>query len=126
MSKKDSCSPEKSAVFQRLAMNLSLAQIMFQEECTAEIKICVLRGVKSFAQFAPEALHQKLWDESLGLRDTVPTLKWVLEDPRCSTSVAGLACLLPFIISTPVAGKARLPWQLYLFRLCFPLKRGFR
>lgn len=33
-------------------MNLFLAQIMFQEQCTAQIKICALRGVKSFAQFA--------------------------------------------------------------------------
>lgn len=57
---------------------------------------------------------------------TMSTLKWVLEDLCYSTSVAGLACLPPFITSVPVAGKARLQWQLYLFRLCFPLKRGLQ
>lgn len=33
-------------------MNPFLAQITFQEQCTAQIKICALHGVKSVAQFA--------------------------------------------------------------------------
>lgn len=31
----------------------------------------------------PSLLQQKVWDESLGLGDPVPTLKWVLEDLHC-------------------------------------------
>lgn len=65
---------------ERLTTNLPLAQMMFQEQCTAELEICALHGVKPFAQFAPEVLHQELWDEALGLGHTVPTLKWLLED----------------------------------------------
>lgn len=71
-------------------------------------------------------LHQRLWDESLCLGDPVPTLQVGFGRPTLYYFSCRFGLVLPFIISTPVAGKARLPWQLYLFRFCFPLKRGLQ
>lgn len=136
MCKNDSCSPGKVCSVSEAHHESPLAQIMFWGSpwiCHWP-KSCFRSSTQQRWRFVPSMelslflslLCQKLWDESVSLRDTVPTLRWVLEGQHCRTSASGLACSLPFIISTPVAGKAGLPWQFYLSRLCFPLKRGLQ
>lgn len=105
-------------------MNLYLAQI-------TKVHSRDLRFVSSNELSALHILLLKGWIRTCGMGLWVWGTRYVHAQVGFGRSTlycfsCRLGLLASFHYFYPVAWKARLPWQSYLFRLCFPLKRGLQ